>query len=175
MSAAQNTRMLTHYTAWANARLYAMLLSLPDAQALFTRAGGSGSMASILGHAYVVDLIWKAHLEGLPHGLTSRAAEKSLGLSVLRDVQAEVDQWYVDYADRLSVDAHEEVVHFKFVDGAEGAMSRSHMLLHVVNHKTYHRGYVADLLYQAGGSRERSPGCAWFPRRSVPRACRAGW
>ncbi len=29
-------------------------------------------------------------------------------------------------------------------------MTRGDMLLHVVNHKTYHRGYVADRLYQAG-------------------------
>ena len=27
-------------------------------------------------------------------------------------------------------------------------MTRGDMLLHVVNHKTYHRGYVADMLCQ---------------------------
>ena len=46
--------------------------------------------------------------------------------------------------------AHAEVVDFRFVDGGAGAMTRGDMLLHVVNHKTYHRGYVADMLYQAG-------------------------
>ncbi len=24
------------------------------------------------------------------------------------------------------------------------------MLLHIANHKTYHRGYVADMLYESG-------------------------
>lgn len=150
MSTTRTLRMLTRYTAWANERLYAALLSLPDAEALFTRTGGSGSMASILGHAHVVDLIWKAHLEGRPHGFTSRAVEKTMELEALRGAQAEVDQWYVDYADGLSDDAHDEVVDFRFVDGGAGAMARGDMVLHVVNHKTYHRGYVADLLYQAG-------------------------
>jgi uncharacterized damage-inducible protein DinB len=45
---------------------------------------------------------------------------------------------------------HAWVVNFRFVDGGAGAMTRGDMLLHVVNHKTYHRGYVADMLYQAG-------------------------
>lgn len=150
MSAASHLQMLTRYTAWANARLYAMLLSLPEAESLFHRPGGSGSIASILGHAHVVDLIWKAHLEGRAHGFTSRTLEKSPGLQALHEAQADIDQWYVGHADTLCADLHDEIVHFKFVDGGDGAMSRGHMLLHVVNHKTYHRGYVADLLYQAG-------------------------
>ena len=28
-------------------------------------------------------------------------------------------------------------------------MTRGDILLHIVNHKTYHRGVVADMLYQA--------------------------
>jgi uncharacterized damage-inducible protein DinB len=150
MSATRTLRMLTRYTAWANERLYAALLSLPDAESLFTRTGGSGSMAGILSHAHVVDLIWKAHLEGRPHGFASRTVEKTMGLEALRDAQAEADRWYICYADGLSDDAHDEVVDFRFVDGGPGAMARGDMVLHVVNHKTYHRGYVADLLYQAG-------------------------
>lgn len=54
------------------------------------------------------------------------------------------------YADELSNDRHDQVIDFKFVDGGSGEMTRGDMLLHVVNHKTYHRGYVADMLYQAG-------------------------
>ncbi|MDP9991305.1 putative damage-inducible protein DinB [Variovorax boronicumulans] len=82
-------------------------------------------MASILGHVHVVDLIWKAHLEGRPHGSTSRAVEKTMGLEASRDAQAEVDRWYVDCADGLSDDAHDEVVDFRFVDGGTGAMPKA--------------------------------------------------
>lgn len=150
MSLTRNIRMLTRYTAWADTRLFQALQAMPDAQALIEQTGRSGSMASILGHACVVDQIWKAHLEGKPHGLTSRAAQETSGLQALQDAQARLDRWYIDHADALSDEAHDEVVHFKFVDGGSGAMSRGDMLLHVVNHKTYHRGYIADLLYQAG-------------------------
>lgn len=41
-----------------------------------------------------------------------------------------------------------DVVNFQFVDGGKGMMSRSDMILHVVNHGTYHRGLVSDMMYQ---------------------------
>jgi uncharacterized damage-inducible protein DinB len=142
--------MLTRYNAWANARLFDALAALPEGQVTAQRPTGFGNIVSTLSHAYVVDLIWQAHLQGRPHGFTSRNTAVEPALAALGKAQAESDQWYVSYADQLSDSAHDEVVHFKFVDGGSGAMSRGDMLLHVVNHKTYHRGYVADMLYQAG-------------------------
>jgi uncharacterized damage-inducible protein DinB len=41
-------------------------------------------------------------------------------------------------------------VDFEFIGGGRGAMSREDILLHVVNHTTYHRGHVADMLYHLG-------------------------
>jgi len=40
-----------------------------------------------------------------------------------------------------------EIVEFEFIGGGRGAMSRREILLHVVNHTTYHRGHAADILY----------------------------
>ncbi|WP_198414538.1 DinB family protein [Chromobacterium phragmitis] len=57
-------------------------------------------------------------------------------------------RWYIDYADGLAPAAHDEEVDFLFVDGGKGRMRRGDMLLHIVNHKNYHRGFVADMLYQ---------------------------
>jgi uncharacterized damage-inducible protein DinB len=34
------------------------------------------------------------------------------------------------------------------VGGGDGAMTRGQILLHLVNHTSYHRGFVADLFYQ---------------------------
>ena len=42
----------------------------------------------------------------------------------------------------------DEVVEFEFVGGGDGAMTRAQMLMHVVNHTSYHRGVVADLFFQ---------------------------
>lgn len=149
-SATRTVRMLVRYSAWANRRLFDALAALPEGAARAPRPTGFGTMVNTLNHAHVVDLIWKAHLEGKAHGFTRRITDTEPVLPVLREAQAEVDRWYVDHADALTAEQHDEVLHFRFVDGGAGAMSRGDMLLHVVNHKTYHRGYVADMLYQAG-------------------------
>lgn len=144
MTALTHLRMLMRYTAWANTRLFDTLAALPgDTPAL-------AGMVKTLNHAYVVDLIWKAHLEHKPHGFRERNTEVQPALLALREAQAQSDRWYVGCADVLSEAAHDEVLDFQFVDGGAGAMSRGNMLAHIVNHKTYHRGYVAQMLYSVG-------------------------
>lgn len=150
MKLTRDLRMLTRYSTWANERLFDLLESLHPAELTAPRQTGLGSMLATLGHNHVIDLIWKSHLEGRRHGFTSRVPQVVLPLDALRTAQAEVDGWYVGYADALTEQAHAEIVHFDFVDGGTGTLSRGDMLLHVINHKTYHRGYVADMLYQAG-------------------------
>lgn len=150
MSVVRKIRMLTRYNAWANDRLFGLLGSKDAAEVTAQRKTGFGNMVNTLNHAYVVDLIWKGHLENVPHGFTARNTDAAPSLAELHANQTKADHWYVSYADRLTEQEHDEVVEFKFVDGGAGAMTRGDMLLHVVNHKTYHRGYVADMLYQIG-------------------------
>jgi uncharacterized damage-inducible protein DinB len=59
-----------------------------------------------------------------------------------------MDRWYVDLSDELSDEALAEAIRFRFVDGGEGIMTRAEMIMHVVNHATYHRGIVSEMLYQ---------------------------
>ncbi|GAB3645927.1 DinB family protein [Ramlibacter alkalitolerans] len=150
MSATAQIRRLTRYNAWANARLFQAVSELPEGAATAARPTLFGNMVHTLNHSFVVDRIWQAHLEGRPHGYTALNTKETPGFAELRQAQAEMDQWYVKYADTLPQDAHDEAVAFRFVDGGAGTMSRADILLHVVNHKTYHRGWVADMFFQAG-------------------------
>jgi uncharacterized damage-inducible protein DinB len=40
-----------------------------------------------------------------------------------------------------------EKVRFTFVGGGEGVMTRGEILQHLVNHTTYHRGFVAQMMH----------------------------
>jgi uncharacterized damage-inducible protein DinB len=62
--------------------------------------------------------------------------------------QQAMNAWYQDYAATLTSAQAAEVVTFQFIGGGEGRMTREEMILHVVNHATYHRGFVADMFYQ---------------------------
>lgn len=150
MSALRNIRMLSRHAQWANKRLHDALAQLPNEVLHVARPGRPQGMIGVLGHIYVVDLIWKAHLLGIDHGFHSRALERQTDLAELMRQQAEADQWYITHVDALPEEALGEEVHFRFVDGGPGRMRRGDILLHIVQHKTYHRGYVADMLYELG-------------------------
>lgn len=65
-------------------------------------------------------------------------------------MQVALDRWYLAFASELPADRRNVPIDFQFVDGGRGTMTAEEMLLHVVNHGTYHRGYIADMLYEAG-------------------------
>ncbi|WP_409524162.1 DinB family protein [Nitrincola sp. MINF-07-Sa-05] len=144
--------MLTRYSAWANVRLYAALAQVPATWLTDARPGRPHGVNGILSHNYVVDLIWRAHLEDTEHGFTSRNFLTVPSFEELHTAQQQSDQWYIDYADIQEEPSLEQIIPFKFVDGGSGKMSRGDMLLHIINHKTYHRGYIADMLYEYGSA-----------------------
>jgi uncharacterized damage-inducible protein DinB len=63
---------------------------------------------------------------------------------------AELDAWFVNYGAGLDADALNESVAFTFIGGGDGVMTRAQILLHVVNHATYHRGHIVAMLNGAG-------------------------
>ncbi|HWA38048.1 MAG TPA: DinB family protein [Burkholderiales bacterium] len=141
---------LTRYKQWANERLFGALALVPEEDLARKQPIVFGSLLRTLNHVRAMDLVWKAHLEGRPHGFTTRNPETSPPFAELRASQSEVDAWYVQYAEGLSPAAAAEVVTFEFIGGGKGSLSRAEMLLHAVNHGTYHRGNVAAMLYQIG-------------------------
>lgn len=150
MTTLRTLRMLARYTAWADTRLHDALAELTAGQLCAARPGRPQGMNGILAHICAVDQIWKGHLENRPHGFTTRNFDPVPDFDELRRMQQELDRWYVAHADAQNDTALEQVIEFHFVDGGAGAMQRGDMLLHVVNHKTYHRGYLADMLYEIG-------------------------
>ena len=148
MGTTDTLRLLTRYRAWADRLTYDALAKLPVEEVEKPRDTLFKSMAHTLNHSYVIDQIFRAHLEGRNHGHTGRNTPTHPPLAELAAAQAAMNDWFVAYADGLGPAQREERVRFAFVDGGEGEMSRADMVLHVVNHATYHRGFVAEMMYQ---------------------------
>jgi uncharacterized damage-inducible protein DinB len=140
-------RTLTRYKAWADDVFLSVIATLPESELIAPRPIYFGSLIRTLNHAYAMDFVWQCHLLGKTHGLATRNPVDHPALQDLVASQRQIDTWYVDYADSLSHDQLDEVVEFEFIGGGNGTMSRGDILLHVVNHTTYHRGHVADMLY----------------------------
>ena len=141
-------RTLARYNVWANRVLFDAVAGLPPGEALKERATLFKNMVGTLNHLYVVDLIWQAHIEGREHGIAALNTVLYTELEPLWRAQQEIDAWYVDWADRLPAAAWDEELAFTLIGGNQGRMSRGAILLHVVNHTSYHRGFVADLFCQ---------------------------
>ena len=141
---------LVRYMAWANSVLYQSLRTEPHDTIYAPRPMRPAGLIGVLGHIYVVSLIWKANLTGQDHGFTTRALDGAPTLAELQSSQETVDRWYIEFVDSQPIETLSSEIRFTFVDGGAGAMRGTEMLLHVVNHSTYHRGYVADMLYETG-------------------------
>lgn len=148
MSELDTARLLTRYNAWANDMIFEAVERLPAGEALKPRQSLFSNMVHTLHHNYIIDRIFQAHLEGRPHGYTTRSTSEHPSLADLWQAQRVLDRWYIDWSQQLSESALGELVEFAFVGGGAGAMTRFEMVLHVVNHTSYHRGFVADQFYQ---------------------------
>jgi uncharacterized damage-inducible protein DinB len=148
MTASRTVRLFTRYNKWANELIFDAVSKLPEGEATKTRVTLFKNMVHTLNHNYVIDRIFQAHLQGREHGYPARNTTDHPPLEELRRAQQAVDDWYIDWSDSVARTALDERVTFTYVGGGEGAMTREEMILHVVNHTSYHRGFVADLFYQ---------------------------
>lgn len=142
--------MLGRYSDWADQILFQAMEQLPEGAATKTSQTLFGSMLGTLNHNYQVDLIWRAHLMGEKHGFSTRRDMLHPNLGILLKEQTEINRWYIDWAQEQDADSLSSHLDFNFVSGAPGRMTRGGMFLHIVNHKTYHRGWVSQMFFDFG-------------------------
>lgn len=147
MTTLRTARRLARYNAWADKLTFEAVAALPEGEATKPRTTLFRNIVHTLNHILVIDRIFQAHLEQREHGYAARNTAEPLPFEELRRAQEGVDRWYVDWADSMTETALEEKIAFTFVGGGDGVMTRNEILLHVVNHTSYHRGFVADMFF----------------------------
>lgn len=137
------------YKAWANAEMFEALATIDPQQhpAQWKRA------VRLMNHAYVVDRIFAAHLQGTAHGYQATNTPDTPILEALREDVAASDAWYRQYVATLEAGALHAPVSFSFTDGEAGTMTRAEILFHVLAHGAYHRGNVGMVLAECGCDR----------------------
>lgn len=146
MSASRAVRTLTAYNAWANDGLFTLLETTNEAQ----RIPEAPILLAILNHAHAVCQIFRAHMTGERHDYHSANPEQPLPLDELSTSARAIDEWYCDYAHSLSEAELTQRIDFRFTSGEKASMTREEMILHVVNHSTYHRGNIGVILQKNG-------------------------
>lgn len=141
-----NETMLAGYTQWANDVLYGVVAQLPEEEIVKTRDMTFGTLLRALGHGYAVGAIFRAHLERRDHGFTVRLMPDTTNLQALHAMQRELDAWYLSRIGQVSEAQADEPIRFQYIGAGEGVMTRGEMFLHVVNHYTFHRGFIVETL-----------------------------
>ncbi len=135
---------LVRYSRWSSQRLLDFAATLPARELAETIPNSHGGILKTFQHIYYADRIWLVRLEGnLPTQFEDPAPGPSL---------AELShQWWPllnRMADGLEASDGAPVLWRR--GASEYTQPQHQIVLHVVNHATYHRGQIAAMLRQSG-------------------------
>lgn len=154
---------LLDYNYWARDRLLAAVEPLTPEQ--FTRDLGSSfrSIRDTLAHLYFAEWAWHSRWEG-------RSPTAPLPPDMFPDLAAVRKAWVEheakmrSFLESLGEEGINRVIEYKLINGQPGASVFWHMLQHVINHASYHRGQATILLRQLGAAPPKNTDLITFYR-----------
>ena len=160
-------RQLAAYNLWANARLFAAALALPDQD--YRRSVGVffGSLHGTLNHLLVTDRMWLKRITGsgeAPTRLDAILFEDRVALTRARIAE---DQRIIAVVAALDDAGLAQSVAYATSNGAPQRSALGDILLHLFNHQTHHRGHAHACLSILTGPEPPSLDLIGF-QRGVP-------
>ena len=148
-------RDLFNYNYWARDRQLEACAALTEEQFLRPMGNSFSSVRDTLAHLVAVEWIWHERWRGRsPNKADAQAfaAETFPSLTSVRDRWRAVERDVRDYLAGLSEQALQQPLTYTSTKGETWTYPLWQVLLHVVNHQTYHRGQITTLLRQLGAS-----------------------
>jgi len=133
------------YSAWATRCVLESATALSEEELHRDLGNSYGGVHGAMTHIYQADAIWFDRLMGAPTGDLSRyepSPDFSEWLPLLDS--------YVKWAEALTPADWDRIAHYRNVKGEPFRTPIWQIVLHVVNHATYHRGQITTLLRQLG-------------------------
>ena len=160
----EGLRNLLDYHYWARDRLLDALDPLTPDQ--FRRDLGSsfGSIRSTLVHVVSAEWVWCSRWLGESPSCHLDATD----LNTVQDVRArwvEEEARVRHFVDQLGPEGVVRVIQYTHLDGEPKNSVFWHMLQHVVNHASFHRGQVTTMLRQLGARPPQSQDMIAFYRQ----------
>jgi uncharacterized damage-inducible protein DinB len=145
---------MARYNRWQNDNLYGVADNLSDTERRRERGAFFGSIHKTLSHLLWADRIWMSRFTDVPKPPGGIPESVSLypDWDALKRERKDFDQTMIAWAD--AVDPAWLAVDQTFYSGAtkrEWTRPRWHLVAHMFNHQTHHRGQVHCMLTQAGG------------------------
>ncbi len=162
MSLHHNFSLLARYNQWMNNKLYQLASTLKQDELVQNRGAFFGSVAGILNHLLVADLIWLNRFKQLAIQQESLLPLNNFPLPTALDqllyadfkqmweVRKQVDTMYLALCAELNPQQLQQVLVYKNMKGDSMRKPFSSVMQHVFNHQTHHRGQLTTLFSQMG-------------------------
>lgn len=148
-------RTLLDYHYWARDRMLDAVGVLTPEQLTREMGGSFRSIRDTCAHIYAAEWAWYSRWQGAsPTALP--AADRFPDVSTLKVQWTEHEARVRAFVDHLGEAGIHNVFEYTLIDGRPAATVFWHMLQHVVNHASYHRGQVTTLLRQIGAEPPKS-------------------
>ena len=145
----EELRLLVDFHYWARDRMLEALEPLTPEQ--FTRdlANSFRSIRDTVVHIYSAEWVWLTRWMG--HSPTAAlSAAQFPDLAKFRTAWEELEPKVRSFLEGNNTDDLARRIEYRLINGQPGASIFWHMLQHVVNHASYHRGQVTTMLRQLG-------------------------
>jgi uncharacterized damage-inducible protein DinB len=147
----QELSTLLDYHYWARDRVLAAADGLTPEQ--LTRDLGSSfrSVRDTLAHIYAAEWAWCGRWNGQAP-TTLVPADQFPNVATLRAKWLELEGSVRAVLERMGKQGLDSVIEYKMLSGEPRASIFWHMVQHVVNHASYHRGQVTTMMRQLGAT-----------------------
>jgi uncharacterized damage-inducible protein DinB len=137
------------YNQWANARTLGAVSALTPEELTRNLGGSFPSVHATLAHIYAAEWIWLERWQGRsPRALPALAEVPDL--ETLQEKWRKVERDQASYVERVTSARLVEIVTYVNVAGKTWSYPLHELLVHLVNHSTYHRGQAVTMVRQLG-------------------------
>ncbi len=153
---------LALYNKWINEKVFSAAANLKKEELSQNRGAYFGSIIGTLNHILIGDIFWFKRFADHHTNYQSlnyfRALSKPNSLDEIRHDElpnlwkerAQTDKVILQYMSEIADEEIARTIFYHDTKGQRFNRNLGHLLLHVFNHQTHHRGQVSTLLYQAG-------------------------
>ncbi len=138
------------YSLWASMKVLEAAEKLPAEAVEKDRGNSFGGILGTLAHIFQADRLWWKRFNGDPYSRLGAEGE-TFDLAKLRAEWAPIMNAFAAWLRTQKDEQLEDNLFWRNLKGVDMTEKRYKILLHIVNHGTYHRGQVITLIKQAGG------------------------
>lgn len=145
------SHLLTYvnFNLWANTQMTEWLLSKESSLMTSTVDSSFPTLNKTLEHIWVAEAIWMKRIQGEPfQNLIEVVAGKDT--QFIAEILLNQSKVYIIFLNGLANESLDDVVSFTLLSKDKGSATIAHILQHVVNHGSYHRGQLVTIGRELG-------------------------